>query len=205
MVIKICGITRLEDAMLAVDLGARALGFVLWPGSPRHIDPPHARAIVRELPPFVTAVGVFVNEPPEVINTLADAIRLGVVQLHGDEPVSHAEQIERPVLKSVTVQDAEKAAAEWPGQVTLLIDAHDPQRRGGTGQTTDWTVAAALAARRRILLAGGLRPENVGEAISRVRPYGIDVSSGVEASPGIKDPDRLRALFRAVTFVQAGS
>ncbi|MGE0704479.1 MAG: phosphoribosylanthranilate isomerase [Vicinamibacterales bacterium] len=203
--VKICGITRAEDAALAVELGAGAVGFVFWPGSPRYIEAARARAIVDSLPPFVTPVGVFVNQAPDAVNTVADRARLAAVQLHGDETVADAERIDRPILKAVTPADADRAATEWPHRIMLLIDAHDAARRGGTGKTTDWSVAAALAARRRTLLAGGLRPENVAEAIARVRPFGIDISSGVEASPGIKDHDRLRALFQAVSLVQAGS
>ncbi len=203
--VKICGITRTEDAALAVELGARALGFVFWPGSPRYIEAVRARAIVDTLPPFITPVGVFVNQAPDAVNAIADRAMLGAVQLHGDETIADAERLERPVLKAVTSADAEHAGIEWPRRVMLLIDAHDVTRRGGTGKTTDWSVAAALSARRRTLLAGGLRPENVAEAIAQVRPFGIDVSSGVETSPGIKDHERLRALFHAVSLVQAGS
>jgi phosphoribosylanthranilate isomerase len=203
--VKICGITRAEDAMLAVELGAGALGFVFWPGSPRYIAPESARAIVGALPPFVTPVGVFVNQPPDAVNAIADRAGLGAVQLHGDETLEDVVQITRPVLKAITTEDAERGALQWPPRVMLLIDAYDPVRRGGTGQTTDWSVAAGLAARRRLLLAGGLQPDNVGSAVARVRPFGIDVSSGVETAPGIKDHDRLRALFRSVALVQAGS
>lgn len=178
---------------------------MFWPGSPRCIEAVRARAIVDTLPPFVTPVGVFVNQAPDAINAIADRAGLGAVQLHGDETIADAGQINRPILKAVTAADAGRAGTEWPERVMLLIDAHDAARRGGTGTTTDWSVAAALAARRRTLLAGGLRPENVAEAIERVRPFGIDVSSGVETSAGIKDHDRLRALFRGVSLVQAGS
>jgi len=202
MMIKICGITRTEDAALAVELGAAALGFVFWPGSPRYMEAERARAIVDVLPPFVTPVGVFVNQAPDAVNAIADRAGLGAVQLHGDETIDDAGRITRPVVKAVTAADADRAGTEWPRRVMLLIDAQDAARRGGTGKTTSWSVAAQLAARRRTLLAGGLRPENVAEAIERVRPFGIDVSSGVESAPGIKDHDRLRALFRAVSLAQ---
>ncbi len=205
MLIKICGITRHEDAMLAVALGARAVGFVFWPDSPRSVTLEQARGIVKDLPPFVTPVGVFVNQPVEDVNAIAQRVGLGAVQLHGDETIDEALRIVRPVLKAVTAGAAPQAVLNWPDRVMLLIDAHDPDRRGGTGRTTDWTVAASLAAVRPALLAGGLRPENVGEAIARVRPFGIDVSSGVEAAPGVKDHARMRALFEAVSAVLTGS
>ena len=197
MLIKICGITRLEDAEAAVEGGAQALGFVFWPGSPRFIDPYRARAIASMLPSFVTTVGVFVNQPVEYVNGVATLVGLGAVQLHGDEPQSYAAAMMRPVIKAMTVGSgsAAQAADAWPARVTLLLDAHDPVRRGGTGRTIDWMLASSVAARRRVLLAGGLTPENVGDALARVKPFGIDVSSSVESSPGVKDHARLAALF----------
>jgi len=199
MLVKVCGITRVEDALAAVEAGAGAIGFIFWPKSPRFIDPHHARAIVAALPPMVTTVGVFVNQPAEYVNGVAALARLGAVQLHGDETVDDLAPIVRPVLKSVPVQPgAEPAVDRWPARVTLLLDVHDEERRGGTGQTIDWAAAAAIAARRRSVLAGGLSPDNVADAVVRVRPYGIDVSSGVEQKPGVKDHGRIRALFEAL-------
>jgi phosphoribosylanthranilate isomerase len=201
MFVKICGITRREDAEAAVNAGADALGFVFWPGSPRYIDPFRARAIRSVLPPFVTAVGVFVDQPAEYVNGVAGLVQLGAVQLHGEESVGYAYGMNRPVVKAVALHNDAASAVDdmeiWPERVLVLLDVHDP-RRGGTGRTIDWTAAAAVAHRRRIVLAGGLTAENVGEAIARVRPFGIDVSSGVERSPGIKDHGRLKALFEAV-------
>ena len=196
MLVKICGITRVEDARAAVAAGAGAIGFVFWPTSPRFIDPHRARTIAAMLPPFVTAVGVFVNQALDYVNGVASLVRLGAVQLHGDETPEFAAAVSRPVIKALSVGDADTRA--WPADTTLLLDVHDPLARGGTGRTIDWTVAAHVAARRRILLAGGLTPENVADAIARVRPFGIDVSSGVERAPGTKDHQRLRALFEAV-------
>jgi phosphoribosylanthranilate isomerase len=200
MLIKICGITRLEDAEAAVEQGARALGFVFWANSPRFIDPYRARAIVSLLPAFVTPVGVFVNQPSEYVNGVASLVGLAAVQLHGDEGPSYAAAMKRPIVKAIALSaaGAADAVARWPPRVTLLLDAHDPVRRGGTGRTIDWALASPVAMARRVLLAGGLTPENVGEAIARVKPFGIDVSSGVESSPGIKDRGRLKALFEAV-------
>jgi phosphoribosylanthranilate isomerase len=196
MLIKICGITRLEDAHAAVDAGARAVGFVFWRESPRFIDPYRARRIVSTLPAFVTPVGVFVNQPLEYVAGVATLARLGAVQLHGDETVEYAAALHAPVIKALTL--GATAIDAWPDRVTLLLDAHDPARRGGTGVAIDWTAAAALAARRPILLAGGLTPDNVGEAIERVRPCGVDVSSGVERSAGVKDHDRMKSFCEAV-------
>jgi phosphoribosylanthranilate isomerase len=200
LLVKICGITRLEDAEAAVAAGARALGFIFWPESPRFLDPHRARAIVRALPPFVTTVGVFVNQPIAYVNGVAALARLSAVQLHGDETIDEAARVARPVVKAIGVSAATQAGAAdaWPARVTMLVDAHDPRRRGGTGRTIDWTVAAAIAARRRTILSGGLTADNVADAVARVRPFGIDISSGVERAPGIKDHARMRALFEVV-------
>jgi phosphoribosylanthranilate isomerase len=194
MFIKICGVTRVDDALAATDAGANAIGFVFWPNSPRFIDPFRARGIVRALPPFVTPVGLFVNQPREYIAGVASLVHLGAVQLHGDETPAFAASMTVPVVKALPVD----RARSWPAGTTLLLDAHDPVQRGGTGRTIDWAGAAEVAASRRVLLAGGLTPDNVAAAIARVRPFGIDVSSGVERAPGVKDHARIRALFEAV-------
>ena len=198
MLVKICGITRAEDAEAAVAAGAGALGFVFWPQSPRVIDPYRARAIVAALPPFVAAVGVFVNQPAEFVNGVASLVGLSAVQLHGDETAAFAASMRRPVIKALSIASGSDGVATWPIRFTLLLDAHDPERRGGTGRTIDWDRAAAVASSRRVVLSGGLRPENVADAIARVRPFGVDVSSGVERSPGVKDHGRLRALFESI-------
>jgi phosphoribosylanthranilate isomerase len=197
MLVKICGITRIDDARAAVDAGAEMIGFIFWEGSPRFVQTDRAKAIVRSLPATVGSVGVFVNQDPARVNEIADEVGLTTVQLHGDETPGQAELIRRPMIKAITILD-DAHVDQWPESVTLLVDAHDPVRRGGTGAKADWASAAALAARRRILLAGGLTPANVADAIRHVRPFGIDVSSGVESSPGIKDHERLTALFHAV-------
>jgi len=196
MIVKICGITRLEDAEAAVEAGAGAIGFIFWPSSPRFIDPHRARTIAAALPPFVTAVGVFVNQPLAYVKGVASLVTLGAVQLHGDETPEYAAAVSRPVMKAVSV--GRDQARVWPSRVRLLLDVHDPLARGGTGRTIDWAAAADLSARREVLLAGGLTPDNVADAVARVRPFGIDVSSGVERAPGVKDHERLRALFEAV-------
>jgi len=205
MFVKICGITRVADAEAAVEAGAGAIGFVFWPESPRFIDPYRARAIASTLPPFVTAVGLFVNQPLQYVKAVASLVRLGAVQLHGDETPEYAAAVSSPVIKAVPFSPAEDVrVGAWPASTTLLLDAHDPVKRGGTGRTIDWTGAAAVAAQRRILLAGGLTPDNVREAVAQVRPFGIDVSSGVERTPGVKDHPRMRALFEALSAMTAG-
>jgi phosphoribosylanthranilate isomerase len=196
MVVKICGLTRMEDAREAVEHGATAVGFVFWSDSPRFVDPFRARAIAATLPPFVSAVGVFVNQSVSYVNHVASLVRLTAVQLHGEETPSYALAVERPVIKAIVPRG--QSFDDWPSRVTLLVDADEPVRKGGTGSKADWAAAAAVARKRRVLLAGGLTPENIAEAVSAVRPFGVDVSSGVEAAPGIKDPRRLAALFRAL-------
>lgn len=200
MIVKICGITRPEDAVAAVELGAQALGFIFWPESPRFIDPHRARRIVAGLPPFVTTVGVFVNQSAPHVNAVANVAGMSAVQLHGDETPAAIAEVNRPVLKALAIGPAfvPESLDAWPAHAMILLDVHDPAARGGTGRTIDWQQAAAAARRRRVVLAGGLTPENVGGAIDAVRPFGIDVSSGVESRPGIKDHARLRALFEAM-------
>jgi phosphoribosylanthranilate isomerase len=198
--VKICGITRVEDAVLAADLGATWIGFVFWPRSPRCVTPAAAADILAAMPPQVTGVGVFVDQPPDDVAATAAQVGLGAVQLHGDETPTHYVVGGRRVIKALRLSADSTAAAVdtvWPG-ATLLLDAFDPVRMGGTGRRVDWTVASAIARRRPTILSGGLRPENVHEAVGRVAPYALDVSSGVEAEPGIKDPARMRSFFDAV-------
>ena len=193
--VKICGITTVEDARLAADLGASAIGMVFWPDSPRFVEAARAREIVEALPPFVMAVGVFVDQ--EDARRMAAQARLHVLQFHGDEPATAYGDAPLPVIKAVGVRDrsAVATAAAVPRAATVLLDAHDPEKRGGTGTRIDWTIAAEIAARRPVILSGGLNAANVIEAIETVRPAGIDVSSGVESAPGRKDPAKLRRLF----------
>ncbi|MEI6667942.1 MAG: phosphoribosylanthranilate isomerase [Acidobacteriota bacterium] len=204
--IKICGLTTREDAELAVDLGADAVGFVFWPGSPRAITPDRAADIVATLPRLVTAVGVFVNQPADQVGRIADHVKLGAVQLHGDESVEEWGAFRWPIIKAIGVDAGFDAASvrAWPDAVMPLLDAADPDRRGGTGRTIDWTLAAAVGVSRRVVLAGGLGPDNVEAAIDVVAPYAIDVSSGVEREPGVKDGYRMRALFAAVARADGG-
>lgn len=195
--IKICGITRAEDAWEAAAAGASAIGMVFWPGSPRAVDVTTARAVVAALPAGVPAIGVFVNQSVDEINAAIDGVGLFGVQLHGDEPLEMIGRIRRPVIRAASLDDA-AIIDSLPAAVTLLLDAADPRQRGGTGRTIDWQAAAAIARRRPVVLAGGLTPLNVEEAVRVVRPYAVDVSSGVELAPGVKDHARIRAFADAV-------
>ena len=203
--VKICGIGRLDDARLAAQLGADALGFVFWPKSPRFIDPYRALEITSVLPPFVATVGVFVDQPVDYVKGVAQLLNLSAIQLHGHEsPDTYPRH--RRVIKAVAVTDGfdpSVAFTSLPPHVTVLLDAHDPIRRGGTGQIIDWSRAAAAARVRPVILSGGLTPANVANAVGTVGPYAVDVSSGVEAAPGIKDAAKLRAFFAALENVRA--
>jgi phosphoribosylanthranilate isomerase len=206
--VKVCGITRPEDAELAAELGASAIGFIFWPGSPRYIPPAEARAIVQRKSAGVKAVGVFVDEPIEQLRHIAEFVGLDLVQLHGSESAAAVHdcrdqlRLHRPapcVIKAVGLSNgAEPDLSEIGDDVLILLDAHDPERHGGTGRTVDWSAARRVAAARRTLLSGGLTPDNVGLAISSVRPFGVDVSSGVESAPGVKDAARLKSFFEAL-------
>ena len=195
MLVKICGITRLTDARHAVACGVDALGFVFWPESPRYITPERAVDIIATLPAHVTAVGVFVNESVDGIRVIVERTGIGAVQLHGDETPDYALALGWPVWRAFTVERAEAMSSAWPPQTTVLVDAADPVRRGGTGVKVDWGRAAGIARAHPIVLAGGLTPENVVEAIETVRPYGVDVSSGVEDSPGVKNVDKIERFL----------
>lgn len=191
MFIKVCGITRAEDARHAAEHGATALGFVFWSRSPRHVSPEEAAAIIATLPADMMPVGVFVDESIETVRAVVEQTGIRAVQLHGDETPDYAQTLGCPVLRAVRVDEASAEFGAWPAETMFLVDTVDPVRRGGTGVTVDWASAAALARGRRVVLAGGLTPGNVAEAIAAVRPFGVDVSSGVEAAPGIKDPDKV--------------
>jgi phosphoribosylanthranilate isomerase len=197
--VKICGITVREDAVAAAAHGAAAVGLVFWPKSPRVVSPDAARGICRTVPAFVTRVGVFVNLPPDEVKSIVSFVGLDAIQLHGDERVSEYLGLGVRVIRAVAGgRDAFVSAAECPPEVTVLVDASDPDRRGGTGRLADWSVAAALARQRPIVLAGGLAPGNVADAIRQVRPWALDVSSGVERAPGLKDVARLADFFAQV-------
>ena len=196
--VKICGITRLEDALEAVRLGADALGFNFWPGSSRFIAPAAARAIIARLPPLATSVGVFVDPSHDEATAAAAISGVQVIQLHGAETPLFCRAFQLPVLKAVAVGGPEALAAAEPfaGLSGLLLDA-PTAGHGGSGQPCHWPTARALAERGPVILAGGLTPGNVAEAIAAVRPYGVDVASGVEQAPGQKEHQLLARFIRA--------
>ena len=195
--VKICGITCKEDALAAVEAGADALGFVFVEKSPRCVTPQKAAAIVRELPPFVQTVGLFVDEETDQINWAADFCGLDLVQLHGDEEPDDCVEINRRVIKAFRVRDAASLAGIGRYRVAgYLLDAWSPDAHGGTGRTFNWGLAESAGIAGRLILAGGLTPENVAEAVRIVAPYAVDVSSGVESAPGKKDPEKVREFIR---------
>jgi phosphoribosylanthranilate isomerase len=186
---------------MAVELGASAIGFIFWPRSPRFIEPAAARDIVAALPSSVLTVGVFVDQSVEQVARTGEIVGLGAVQLHGNEDPAEFIGLPQRVIKAIGMTDDFDPAAvdALPAPVTVLVDAHDPVRRGGTGRRVDWRIAADVARRRDIFLSGGITPANIDKAIEQVKPFGIDVASGVESTPGIKDEQKLRALFAAIS------
>jgi phosphoribosylanthranilate isomerase len=196
--VKICGITNVDDALAAVRYGADALGFVFYPKSPRHITPEEARKIVAELPPFVTTVGVFVDESPGDVERLLDFVGLDCAQIHGEETPEDC-RIGRKVIKAIRVRegrDVERIKDYLQVASAFLLDAYLPEAPGGTGRKFNWEHAArAKEFGRPVILAGGLTPENVEEAIKQVEPYAVDVSSSVEAEKGRKDHAKLRLFI----------
>lgn len=198
--VKICGITSAQDALAAVHHGADAIGLVFYPPSPRHVSPAQAAEITRRLPPFVTVVGLFVNADREEIAEAVAAARIGLIQFHGNECPEYCAVHQRPWIKAVRMSedvDLAKAAADYADAAALLLDAYRPGVPGGTGETFDWDRIPAQQA-GRIILAGGLSPANITEAVRRVRPYAVDVSGGVEAEPGRKDAEKIAAFMRGV-------
>jgi phosphoribosylanthranilate isomerase len=195
--VKICGLTNSEDARHAIASGADALGFVLYKGSPRYLAPEQARRLIAELPPFVTSVGLFVNEEPASIREMIRYCGFDTVQLHGDEPPDACSYPPCRVIKALRLGAGvnDETFAAYPVSA-LLLDACVAGEYGGTGQRCDWPTAARIAARHRLILAGGLTPDNVAEAVRRVRPYAVDVSSGVEKEPGVKDPEKVASFIR---------
>jgi len=200
--IKVCGITKLEDAKLACELGAHAIGLNFYTQSPRSLSPSAAADLVDRLPPFVASVGVFVNWDAEPVIALCKALRLSAAQLHGDESAAIVAKVARhlPVIKVLRLGQGSEPPAftQYRSASAFLIDAARSNQFGGTGETSNWHLARSAAQSHRIILAGGLNPENVAEAIRIVRPYAVDVASGVESRPGKKDPAKMRAFFDQV-------
>jgi len=200
---KICGTTSLGDAELAADAGAWAIGVILWSGSPRRCDPGEALRISRALRRRVEVAGVFVNAPLDEVTGLADALGLGIVQLHGDEGPAFCAEVARrtgaKVMKAAAVRSGADVAALEAFHTDLhLLDAHRPGLRGGTGETFDWELLRRRRTTVPLVLSGGLTPENVGDAIAATHPFAVDTASGTEAAPGVKDPGKVRAFAEAV-------
>lgn len=200
--VKICGLTRAEDIDAAVAAGADALGFVMWPGSPRALDLERLAALTARVPAFVTRVGLFVDQSPAFIR--ACEAHLDLVQFHGDEAPAECCEATRPWVKALRMRDdidLARAAHDYAAARGLLLDAYKPGVPGGTGETFDWgRIPSSLE--KPVILAGGLDASNVGEAVRMVRPYAVDVSGGVEQAKGIKDPDKIRAFVRQVFLAQ---
>lgn len=199
--IKICGITDVDDARDAALLGADAIGLNFHPESPRSVTPERAMRIIDSLPPFVTSVGVFVNYgDPEALEDFASSIRLDAVQLHGDETPDYCSVISRvKVIKAFRVHDTFRVDSLRNYPVSgFLLDAYSEHARGGTGETFEWSRAAGANAFGRVILAGGLDPDNVGAAVAELHPFAVDVSSGVERRPGRKDYDLMRRFVESV-------
>ncbi len=197
--IKVCGITRLEDALAASELGVDAVGFVFYDKSPRYIEPAKAAAIIRQLPPFVSAVGLFVNPSQASISNVLKSVPLGVIQLHGDETPEFCQLQERRVLKAISVSDSSDLKRASNYDCPLLLDAKAPAGvYGGTGTAFDWSLLKGFEHNYPLTLAGGLNSANVRGALAIRQWFALDVSSGVEISPGIKSADKMRAFVETV-------
>ena len=200
--IKICGITRAEDGVAAAELGADAIGLVFYQGSRRCVDIEGARHIVRSLPPLVTAVGLFLDAGESLVSQVISRVPLDLLQFHGNESAAFCEQFGYRYLKAVGMAggDPRAVAADHPRAAGLLLDGHPPGAAGGSGESFDW--GRELPASHRIIVAGGLRADNVAEAIRSTTPWGVDCSSGVESAPGLKDRRRLAAFIEEVYRVE---
>ena len=197
--VKICGMTNLNDVKVAVNGGVDAVGFIFYKKSPRSVTMQAVRKIVLELPPFVDSVGVFVNETAEQINKIADRCNLDRVQLHGNESPTFCKKIRRRVIKAIRVKDIQslKKLSDYPVS-SFLLDTFSEDQYGGTGKVFDWNLAYPAKRYGPIILAGGLTPNNVRQAIQRIQPYGVDVCSGVESQPGIKDHKKMQIFLKNV-------
>ena len=201
--IKICGLTRTDDALAAVRLGADALGFIFVQESPRRVEPEAVAAITRRLPPLVTRVGVFKDQDPEWIRGVVEECGLHIVQLHGQESPEYCKLLGLEFIKAFRIRDEaslQPLGAYHPlvSRKAFLLDTFVPDKAGGTGKTFDWQLAQMASEFAPIILSGGINPENVGEAITQVRPFAVDVSSGIEEAPGKKDPGRMAAFINRV-------
>ncbi|MEN8258375.1 MAG: phosphoribosylanthranilate isomerase [Thermodesulfobacteriota bacterium] len=200
--VKICGMTEPFEVRKAVEAGVDALGFIFVKESPRAIDPEVAKEIIAELPPFVDAVGVFMNQDPEVVSELVHYCGLTVIQLHGQEPPEYCEVMPGRVIKAFQVKpDMASEFLEPYNDVVraFLLDTYHKEMAGGTGETFDWSLVEKLKPRKPLILAGGLNVDNVGAAIKQIQPFAVDVNSGIEISPGRKDPEKIKELFKEVS------
>jgi phosphoribosylanthranilate isomerase len=200
---KICGITRIEDALSAVEAGADAIGLVFYAKSPRAVTVQQARAIIAAMPPFVTTVGLFVDASRGELDEILDAVPLDLLQFHGDESPADCEGYQRPYIKALRVKPGDDIAAQvalYTNASGVLLDTYVPGIPGGTGEAFDWSLVP-VGLSKPVILAGGLTAENIAQAIARVRPYAVDVSGGVETAKGIKDAEMIRAFMQAVKAV----
>lgn len=198
--VKICGITRVEDALSCARLGADAIGLVFYAPSTRNVTVEQARAILAALPPFITTVGLFVDAQAAEVQAVLDQLPLEVLQFHGNEPVQYCRSFGRPYLKALRVKpgvDLVQYASAYSGARALLLDAHIEGVAGGSGQTFDWSLIPPRLS-LPVVLSGGLSPDNVAEGIRRIQPAAVDVSSGVEAAKGIKDAEKIAAFMQGV-------
>ena len=197
--VKVCGTTSLKDALLAVDNGADAVGFIFYKMSPRNVSQKDAKEIIAELPPFIETVGVFVNETSDKVNRIAEQCRLTAVQLHGEESPALCRRVKRKIIKAFRVKNASSLKNISTYDVSgFLLDSYNDESRGGTGQLFDWNLALRVKKQGPVILAGGLNPYNVYTAIHRVQPYGVDVCSGVESSPGVKESKKIKEFIKSV-------
>lgn len=201
--VKICGITNLDDALFASEAGADALGFVFYKKSPRHIEPEKARDIIKRLPPFVTTVGVFADQTETEIKAIISETNIDIAQLHGEEPPEFCERLGKRVIKAIRVRSMESLTEiKTYKACALLLDTYDKNLKGGTGRIFNWEIAREARIFNKIIIAGGLTPENVADAIKVAQPYAVDVSSGVEKEKGVKEHQKIKAFIEKVKAVK---
>jgi phosphoribosylanthranilate isomerase len=204
--IKICGITRFEDAKVASSVGVDAIGFIFYRKSPRYVPPEEAALIIRRLPPFISRVGVFVDEELEKVVAIARATGIDTVQLHGTESPRYCSKVPLPIIKAFSIgPETDLSLLEQYRVAGFLLDTWASGQHGGTGKTFDWSIAKSACVKYdRIILAGGLNPSNIEEALEGVHPYGVDINSGVEVKPGIKNPRKMHDVVRIIRAWERG-
>jgi phosphoribosylanthranilate isomerase len=202
MKVKICGITNIEDARISYQLGADAIGFIFHKKSKRFIEPERVEEIIISLPPLILKVGVFVNMPPNEINEISKKIKLNIVQLHGEENQDIIDKVDLPVIKALRIKNEfDYTAISQYRNCSILLDAFDDREYGGTGKQFNWD-AIPVALRSKIILAGGVSVQNIKQIYNEINPYAVDISSSVEASPGIKDHEKLKELFNKIKMIK---